>query len=183
MKNIVFLAIFMALISTISAQKFMTKNGYIKFYSETPMETIEAENTLVNSAYDHESSVFVFKVLMKSFEFEKALMQEHFNENYVESDVFPVATFKGKILNNSDIDLSKTGEISVRVKGDLKIHGISQTVETKGTMMIEKGMIRAKSSFSLKPADYNIKIPGAVVKNIAESIELTVDIELKEFVK
>lgn len=180
MKNILFIVTFLLLVGQISAQKFMTKNGSIKFYSETPMETIEADNKQVNSAYDHESGAFVFKVLMKSFEFEKALMQEHFNENYMESDAFPVAFFKGEVLNNDEIDLSKNGSIEVRVKGTLKMHGVTKEMETKGMMEIKDDMIHATAIFNIKPSDFDIKIPGAVVKNIAEAIEVTVDVELKK---
>lgn len=161
-------------------QKFITKNGFIQFYSETPIETIQADNRSVNSAYDYESGLFVFKVLMKSFEFEKALMQEHFNENYVESDKYPNATFKGQIANNSDIDLSKSGEVAVKVKGDLTIHGVTRSIEEEGIMKIDEDMIHATATFIAKPSDFDIKIPGAVVKNIAEEIEVRVDVELKK---
>jgi len=183
MKNILFIAAFIMLTGHLSAQKFMTKTGHIKFYSETPMETIEADNTQVNSAYDHSNGVFVFKVLMKSFEFEKALMQEHFNENYIESDTYPIATFKGKIINNNDIDLSKNGQVEVQVKGTLKMHGISKEIETNGIMDIQSGMIHATAKFDVKPSDFNIEIPGAVVKNIAEAMEVTIDVNLKELKK
>jgi len=183
MKNILFIATFLMLVGQLSAQRFMTKNGFAKFYSETPMETIEAKNQQVNSAYDYTNGTIVFKVLMKSFEFEKALMQEHFNENYMESDTYPIATFKGKVLNNKDIDLSKNGEIEVQVKGTLKMHGVSQEIETTGKMDIQKGSIHAFAKFGVKPEDYHIEIPGAVVKNIAESMEVTIDVNLKELVK
>ena len=99
MKQAIAILIFITLGMSGNAQKYITKNGYIKFYSETPIETIEAHNRQVNSALDRETGDFVFKVLMRSFEFEKALMQEHFNENYVESENFPNATFKGKVTN------------------------------------------------------------------------------------
>lgn len=183
MKNTIWILVMFLMVSQLSAQKFITKTGYIKFYSETPMETILGENKQVNAAYDHESAAFVFKVLMKSFDFEKALMQEHFNENYVESDAFPVAIFKGKILNNEAIDLSKNGFIDVQVKGDLTIHGVTKSIETTGSMEILDGKITAKSVFMVKPSDYDIKIPGAVVKNIAEQIEVTVDVELQKLEK
>jgi polyisoprenoid-binding protein YceI len=144
------------------------------------METIEADNHSVNAAYDHESGMFVFKVLMKSFEFEKALMQEHFNENYVESDQFPNASFKGQIENNSDIDISNNAEVRVTVKGKLTIHGVTKEIEEEGVLKIEGDLINATSTFNVKPADFDIKIPGAVVKNIAEEIEVRVDVKLKK---
>ena len=124
MKKLTLISI-IALFVTASAigQNYVTKTGHIKFYSETPIETIEAHNHAVNSALNPESGEFVFKVLIKSFEFEKALMQEHFNENYVESDKFPNATFKGKVLNMENIDLNVDGEQAVDVAGELTIHG------------------------------------------------------------
>lgn len=183
MKRLVILSVILFLSTSLFAQKFITKSGHIRFYSETPMETIEAHNKQVNSAYDHETGNFVFKVLMKSFEFEKALMQEHFNENYVESDDFPNAMFKGKIVNHSDIILDKDGEVPVKVKGQMTIHGVSKDWEAEGVFEIQKNQIHATSVFLIKPADFDIKIPGAVVKNIAEDIEVTVDIELNKLSK
>lgn len=179
MKKYIFIITVMMMGNSVFAQKFVTKSGHIRFYSETPMETIEADNKQVNSAYDHENGAFVFKVLMKSFEFEKALMQEHFNENYVESDDFPNAFFKGKIVNNEDIDLEKMGEVPVIVKGQLTIHGMTMDVEADGVMNIQKDMISASSMIMIEPAEYDIKIPGAVVKNIAEEIEVHINVDLK----
>ncbi len=180
MKKNLFILALAILTTSLFAQKFITKNGHIQFYSETAIETIEADNHSVNAAYDYESGMFVFRVLMKSFDFEKALMQEHFNENYVESDEFPNATFKGEILNNEDIDLAKNGEVAVRVQGKLTIHGVTQEIEEEGLMKIEGDMINATSTFNVKPADFDIKIPGAVVKNIAEEIEVRIDVKMKK---
>ncbi|NPD45448.1 MULTISPECIES: YceI family protein [unclassified Lentimicrobium] len=180
MKKYIFIMAVLMMGTSIFAQKFVTKSGHIRFYSETPMETIEADNKQVNSAYDHENGAFVFKVLMKSFEFEKALMQEHFNENYVESDDFPNAFFKGKIVNNEDVDLEKMGELPVKVKGKLTIHGMTMDVEADGMMNVQKDMISATSKIMIEPKEYDIKIPGAVVKNIAEEIEVFINVDLKK---
>ena len=159
------------------SQKYITKNGHIKFYSETPIETIEAHNRQVNSALDSESGDFVFKVLMRSFEFEKALMQEHFNENYVESEKFPNATFKGKVTNLDQIDFGTAGEYRAIVEGILTIHGVDREVkETDGGG-------KGNCKFTVKPADHDIKIPKTVVNNIAEEIEVTVEVALEEFKK
>lgn len=166
---------------TVQAQKYMTKNGNIKFYSETPIETIEATNNQVNAALDSQTGDLVFKVLIKSFQFEKALMQEHFNENYMESDKFPNSTFVGKVTNLSAIDFSKEGTYEATIEGDLTIHGVTKKISEKGTFTVKAGdKIHGISKFNVKPADYSIKIPGAVVKNIAETIEVTVDIELSK---
>ena len=166
-------------LQAVQAQKYMTKNGNIRFYSETPMETIEATNSQVNAALDSQTGDLVFKVLIKSFNFEKALMQEHFNENYMESDKFPNSTFQGKVTNLSAIDFKKEGTYEAMIEGDLTIHGVTKKISEKGTFTVKAGdKIHGNSKFNVKPADYSIKIPGAVVKNIAETIEVTVDIEL-----
>lgn len=162
------------------AQKFLTKTGHIKFYSEAPLENIEAHNNQVNSAFDANSGNFVFKLLMKSFEFEKALMEEHFNENYVHSNEYPNATFVGKVTNLDEIDLEMEGEQKVKVKGDLSIHGKTNEIETDGVFITGNDMIKAHASFNILLEDYNVKIPSAVAQNISESVEITVNIELKK---
>lgn len=97
------------------SQKYITKNGHINFFSHTPVEDIEADNHTVNCALDTQSGAFVFKLLMKSFEFEKALMQEHFNENYVESDEYPSAILKAKVINIKEIDFNQDGKYSAHI--------------------------------------------------------------------
>lgn len=161
-------------------QNYITKTGHIKFYSETPIETIEAHNHAVNSALNTNGGDLVFKVLIKSFVFEKALMQEHFNENYMESDAYPNSTFKGKVVNLKDVDFSKNGEYEADIKGELSIHGVTKEVEEKGTFIVKDEKIQAKSVFNVLLEDYNIKVPGAVKKQISESIEVTVDVMLEE---
>jgi len=161
------------------AQKFITKNGSISFFSSTPIEDIEAHNKQVNAALDIETGDFVFKVLIQSFKFEKALMQEHFNENYMESHKLPNATFQGKVANLSEVEFTKEGTYNAQLKGKLTIHGVTQDIEETGTFTVSKDGIVGKSKFNVKVADYNIDIPKTVINNIAESIEVTVDVDLK----
>ena len=180
MSNLKFFSLVLVLVAltgSLNAQKYLTKNGNIRFYSDTPMEKIEAINKQVNAAIDLSTNQIVFKVLMKSFEFEKALMQEHFNENYAESDKFPNATFNGKILNFKATDLDK-GKQTVDIEGDLTIHGVTKKIKTKGTLEKKGEKIIGNAVFPIKPTDHGINIPSAVVKNIAESIETTVNISL-----
>ncbi|HEY9114738.1 MAG TPA: YceI family protein [Bacteroidales bacterium] len=177
-KIILSLALISVIGLTANAQKYITKNGHIYFHSEAPLETIEAHNKQVNAAIDASTGDFVFKVLMNAFVFEKALMQEHFNENYVESEKYPNGTFKGKIVNLSEIDFSKPGKYPATVSGEMTIHGITQKVEEKGTLEISKESVHATSSFMLKIADYNINIPGAVAGKIADEVEINVDLKL-----
>jgi polyisoprenoid-binding protein YceI len=165
------------------SQKYLTKNGSIRFFSDSPLEKIEARNKQVNCALDATTGDFVFKVLMKSFEFEKALMQEHFNENYVESDKFPNSTFIGKVTNIREIDLAKDGTYHAVVEGKLTIHGVTRNVREKGTFEVKQGKVNGKTKFNILLADYGIAIPGAVVNSISKTIEITVDISPEKSAK
>ncbi|PKP30353.1 MAG: YceI family protein [Bacteroidetes bacterium HGW-Bacteroidetes-16] len=179
MKKLVLLLIFsLTFFQYGNAQRYLTKNGQISFFSDGPLEKIEAQNNQVNSVLDVKSGDFVFKVLMKSFLFEKALMQEHFNENYVESDQFPNATFVGKITNPEAIDFTKPGTYDAILEGKLSIHGVTKQVKEQGTFQVSTEAIVGKSVFIIKLADYNISIPGAVAGKIAEEIEIRVDVRL-----
>lgn len=161
------------------AQRYATRNGNISFYSEAPLENIEAFNNQVNSALDISSGDFVFRVLMKAFQFEKALMQEHFNENYVESHKHPNASFTGKVLNLSEIDFTKPGQYPATIAGELTIKGITQKLTESGVFEVNAdGSLRGTSTFVIAIADYDIRIPRAVVNNIAEQIEIRVDVVL-----
>lgn len=183
MKKIALLSVVLMFASITFAQKYITKNGHIKFYSETPMETIEAHNKQVNSALDIKTGDFVFKVLMKSFEFEKALMQEHFNENYVESDKFPNASFKGKIHDIEKIDFSSGTTVEVMVEGDLTIHGVTKRIGEKGTLKLNGDVVEGEATFIIRPDEYDIKIPSTVMDNIAEKIEVTVTVKMEKYEK
>ena len=181
MKNLIILFFCLAAVSfSANAQKFITKTGHIKFFSDSPLEKIEAHNHQVNAALDASTGDFVFKVLEKSFEFNKALMQEHFNENYVESDKFPNALFSGKITNIKDVNIAKDGIYEVNVEGKLTLHGVTQTVKQKGSIEVKGGKLTGNSKFNILLSDYNIKIPGAVANNISKTVEITVEISLEK---
>ena len=174
-----FIFIFLLTVTfTVNAQKFLTKNGNIRFFSDAPLEKIEAGNRQVNAALDVATGDFIFKVLMKSFEFEKALMQEHFNENYVESDKFPNATLLAKITNIKEVNLSKDAVYPVNVEGKLTIHGVTKAVKETGTLEVKQGKIIGKSKFRILLPDYKIDIPGAVMKNISKTVEISVEVTL-----
>ncbi|QQS29196.1 MAG: YceI family protein [Sphingobacteriales bacterium] len=183
MKNQVILVAFLLVSSaSIFAQsKYFTKNGHIDFFSSTPVEDISAVNDKVTSILDIETGKLDFAVLIKAFEFEKALMQEHFNENYMESDQYPKSTFKGQIDNIADVNFSNDGSYSVTVSGDLTIHGVTKPVSTRGTIDIVAGKIAANSKFTVAVADYNIEIPKLVKDNIAKNIDITVAIKYQPY--
>jgi len=170
-------------ITDVLGQAYITRNGKITFFSQAPLENIEAINNDVTSILDTKMGDFAFVVLIKSFRFKKALMQEHFNENYLESKTFPKATFKGNITDLSKIDFAKDGSYPVTVSGDLTIHGVTKKIEAPGTITINQGKISAASKFGAKVKDYNIKIPSIVANKIAETVEVSVDCKYDEFKK
>jgi polyisoprenoid-binding protein YceI len=161
--------------------RFFTRAGHISFLSSTPIEDIKADNRQVASVIDFATGEMVFSVLMRSFEFPKALMQEHFNENYIESDKYPKSTFKGKITNAQSVDTKKDGMYKVNVEGYLTIHGVTKPVKTEGTLEVKEGRILGKSNFTVAVADYNIQIPKVVQDNIQKTIEIKVDMVYEPF--
>ncbi len=175
MKNLFILIVFASFSINISAQKFITKNGYVSFFGHTHLEDIKADNNQVASILDTSNGELVFQVLMNSFHFERALMEEHFNENYVESEKFPKSIFKGKITNLTEVKFSKSGIYNVNIDGEIEIHGVAKPLSVKGTIEIVKDGIIAKSNFNIKPEDYNITIPGVVREKIAKEMEVTVE--------
>jgi len=174
MRYLLIILFLSGLFSETDAQKYITRNGYIGFYSQTPLEDIKADNNQVASVLDISTGDIVFQVLIKSFRFDKALMQEHFNENYMESDKYPRSTFTGKIAGIDKIDLSVNGLKEVTVEGDLTIRDVTKKVTAKGTIGVDGGSLTAESKFIVSPEDYGIKIPSVVRNNIAKTIEVTV---------
>jgi len=165
--------------SVLSQGKFLTNEGNIVFFSHTAIEDITAENTEVAGVLDSETGEVAVIVKMTSFQFEKSKMQEHFNENYVESEKYPKATFTGHILNNTDVDYSRPGVYEIQVKGEMTIHGASRSFSTEGSLEVESRNIAANMKFMLNPEEYYIKIPRVVRENIAEKMEVRVQMNLK----
>ena len=182
MKNIFLVGIAILIAQGINAQgKYFTRDGHIDFFSSTPVEDIRANNNKVTCVLDTETGNIEFSVLMKAFEFKKALMEEHFNENYVESEQFPKALFKGKIINIKKVDFSKKGVYPVAVEGKLTIHGITHDIKLNGNIEITDDGLKTKSEFIVSPEDYGIEIPGIVKEKISSELVITVDALLKPF--
>ncbi len=150
--------------------KVFTKKGYIKFFSETIVEDIKAENDAVLSIINTSTGEIAIAMQMNQFEFPKKLMQEHFNENYIESEKYPKSTFKGRIANFSEIPENKTTKTVV--KGTMTIHGVSKDLTISTNLTKKEGNIVMEGKFIIKLKDYQIKIPRIVIKNIAEEIEV-----------
>lgn len=161
----------------LSGQKFSTRSGKVKFYSEAKIENIEAINEQVSSVMDLESGKFAFLVPIRGFVFEKALMQEHFNENYMESDQYPNATFKGSISNTDAINLKQPGEYKLKLEGKMEMHGAENPFSEEVTVTVKGEKVQLSSQFYLKASDYNIEIPAGKEDNINNRLEVTVNID------
>ncbi len=181
MKRILFsfLAICLCVSFVFGQSKVLTKSGEAHFYSKAPLEDIEASNDKVVAIIDFDKSEIAVKILIKKFEFKKSLMQEHFNENYMESDQFPSATFTGNLEGAEGLDLRKDGTHNVTVKGDIEIHGVKRPMETTAVLEVKNGKLHATTEFKVKTADHKIKIPKIVVKNIAEVIDVKLSFEFE----
>lgn len=168
---------------TANAQTYKHKKdaGSVHFLSKSPLEDIEATNKNPIAVYKVETADMQFAVVMTQFKFKAALMEEHFNENYMESTKYPQATFKGKV--NEKVDLSKDGENKVTVTGKMTMHGVTKDMTAEGTITKKGEELVLNSKFKIKVADYNIKVPSLYVQNIAEVVDVTVNITLEPFVK
>lgn len=177
MKKIFFVSILISSVLLVNAQSVqMTKTGKVSFFSRAKsIDKVEADNNEVSSLINTQTGDIVFAVLLKSFHFESALMEEHFNENYVESSKFPKSTFKGKITNLTTVNFTKDGTYTVTVEGDLTLHGVTKNASSAGTLTVKGGKITAFSKFTVKLKDYNINIPSLVKDKISEDIDITLD--------
>jgi hypothetical protein len=151
---------------------YTCKNANVNLYSSAPIEDIEATATNGVSVFNAGTGELDFSVPIRGFHFPKALMEEHFNENYIESDKYPKATFKGKIQEHPD--LSKDGTYPVTATGDFQVHGVTQTRTITGNLKVNNNVVTLTSEFMVKCADHHIEIPQIVFHHIAESIRIRV---------
>lgn len=176
MKKLVFSALATLLVLSVSAQKFYTKDAKMSFDATSPLEKIMASNNKGTLVIDAATGKMEAAVLVKGFHFEQALMEEHFNENYMESNKFPKSTFTGDVVDfKNAVNLTKDGTYTATVKGKLTLHGVTKDVETKGTFTVASGaMTAAKANFKILVADYDIAIPGVVKNKIAKEAKIDI---------
>lgn len=164
------------------ANTYITKTGKIHFFSATPVENIEATSNAALCVYNTETMKVSAKVKMESFHFEKKLMEEHFNENYVESEKYPYAILDGVITDK--VDFTKEGVHNVTLHGTFEVHGVKRERDIKAVLSVKNGMpAMATAKFDVKLADHNIKIPKAVVMNIAEVIAVDLEFRFEKYQK
>lgn len=158
-----------------AAQQYLSRNTQIHFFSDAPMEKIEATNpkgvTIINVA----NATIQSSVLMKGFQFRKALMQQHFNETYIESDKYPKASFTGKVVNTA-MQLTISGNYTWQIEGELTMHGKTNPIETKALVQIDGAIIKMSCSFNILLSDYAIAIPSLVKDNVSNRVKVDITI-------
>jgi hypothetical protein len=176
-RSLIILLVVLFQTQIISAQRYSTRDGLAEFYSHAPLEDIRAQNKKVQCLLNAETGDVAFRIRIADFQFRKKLMQEHFNEKYMESEKYPEATFTGTL---GEFSTSATAPQQVVAKGKLTIHGITHEVAIPGTVTFSAAGVRMNSKFTVKLDDYKITIPQILWQNIAEEIEVTIDVKCKK---
>jgi len=157
---------------SLSQNVLKAKTTEISFFSSTPIEDINANSKKGVSAINLSTGQVYMKVPNTTFEFKAKLMQEHFNENYMESEKYPFSEFSGKIVDK--IDLSKSGTYNVTVEGKLNMHGVVKDYKTQALIINDAGKLSSTSNFKVKLTDHDIKVPSLVFEKIAEVIDVKI---------
>lgn len=184
MKKVMLGLIALMMTMSVSAQKFYTKDADVAFDANSPLEKIEGKTNKGTLIIDAASGKLESAVLVKGFHFKSALMEEHFNENYIESGKYPKAVFVGTISNFNTVNLKKDGSYPVTVTGNLTMHGVTKPVEAKGNLTVKSGAItNAKAAFKVSMADFKIDIPSAVRDKIAKEAKIDINCTLQSLNK
>jgi hypothetical protein len=183
MKHFLILPAFILIFNFSSAQNklYSSNKSEFSFFSKTPLEDIDAKNTRASSIINLSNRELVVRIPVSQFQFKNRLMQQHFNENYMESEKFPHSTFKGKI--NEEIDFSKLGTYSVSASGILNIHGIDQNRKLVGKLTVSENSLLLETTFEVLLIDHKIDIPKLVFKKIAEKINVSANINYVPYQK
>jgi hypothetical protein len=175
MKYLLYILACLPLTETLS-QKYSIEKSDIVFFSDAAIEDIKADNKKASGIFNAANGDIVFSIPINEFQFEKSLMQEHFNEKYMESDKFPKATFSGKVTG---FDANASGTQQAKANGKLTIHGVTNEVEIPGTVEKKDKNLILKTKFMVKLADHKIAIPQLLWQNIAEQVEVTCEFAFK----
>ena len=181
MKKYILPLLLLAACTQVKAQKLFTRNAEISFSSKTNAETIEAENKQVLAIVNVPTKEVALNVLIKGFLFPKQLMQDHFNEEVLESDKFPKASFTGVIKDN--IDLSKPGNYNVTISGKMTMHGVTKPMDIPAKLAVSAGQVVGNTTFKVNYSDFAIKLPALLNKTVSPSINVVVNMTLKPMTK
>lgn len=180
MKHLFLFILLLCTLYTVAQEKYLSRNGVIIFQaSEKTFEPVKANNNSVSVILNINTGEIASLALIKEFTFRNALMQEHFNENYLESDTFPKATFKGKIVDFNFSELSTTKK-TFDVIGILNLHGVDKEIETKLSIFLDENHIYLNGSFITSPMDFNIDIPKIVRNKIAKKVKVDMAFKLSK---
>jgi hypothetical protein len=178
MKHLLFIVILLLLqVDVLYSQRYTVKEGVVDFFSDATLEDISAENKKVQSLFNSDTGEIAFRIRIKDFQFNRKLMQEHFNEKYMESEKFPYATFSGRLENFNAASLN---EQRVTASGKLTIHGVTHEVSIPGIVKRNGEGLKMDSSFMVRLEDYNITIPQILWQNIAEEVKVTIRLTYKK---
>lgn len=164
---------------SLNAQKYYSKNAVIRFNSPSKVEKIEGVNSTATTVLDLSSGRLEFAALVNAFVFEKALMQEHFNENYLESTKFPKAMFKGSLTDFQNLQFSKPGSYKTQVRGDLTMHGVTKSIAAPVEFIVDDKGVHALCNFTVKCSDFQIEIPTVVKNTVSNNVDIKVKVDYK----
>ena len=164
-----------------SQSRWISRDGVVKFFSDAPLEDIQAVNNQAMAILDQGTSNVAVSMLMREFDFPNELMEEHFNENYIESEQYPKATFTGRL--DDDIADIKSGQINTRAVGEITLHGITKPLSTDVSITFDKSTVEVETKFMIRLEDFEIDIPSVVMMKIAEEVEVTSNFTLKPMQK
>jgi len=165
----------------VNAQDYITRNGYISFYSHTPVEDIKADNNEVVSTLNTSNGAIEYKVAIKSFHFAKQSMEDHFNNSdYMDSEQFPKGSFSGKITDLQNVNFTTDGTYNVTVEGNLTIKAATKPIATKGTITVKNGKVVAQSTFTVNRKDYNVIGEAFMQKRISDQIQVMINCEYEK---
>jgi polyisoprenoid-binding protein YceI len=173
MKKYIYIALLLIGFQFVNAQNYITKEGSIELYAETTLLTIDGKTQSAGSILNASTGEVVATVLITSFKFKEALLEEHFNENYIESHKFPKSQFKGKITNWSSVNINKDGTYPITIEGDLTMHGETRPLKSSGTLIVSGGKISASTEFLISLANYKIKVEESYKDRIPDNIKIT----------
>jgi len=167
--------LFLSVLAVSAQQKLITQTGKITFDAGTGIEDIIAVNKGVTAAINPKTGKMQFKMDIAGFEFKRQLMQDHFNENYMESEKYPNASFSGNITNADKVNFAKDGKYNVQVKGTLEIHGVKNEVEAEGVVTVKGKEVNSQAEFSIQLDDYKINVPRVAKEKLSNTVKIMVD--------
>jgi len=186
MKKLVLFSVLLsiAFFSNVQAQdKYITKTGHVWFHSKTPLKEIEAHSRQVTSILDTKTGDMIVSAFLTDFKFDNQLVEEHFNENFVESAKFPKVKFKAKVLDIASVDFTKNGTYKRMVEGVMEMHGTSVNIKKEGTAVVKDGKIKATAYFTVTAAQFAIIIPDLVKDKIQKDVEVSVEFTYLPYTK